>query len=102
VGRVTPRARELSWRPSAPTPLIRPAQLVFLIIKPSAFRLIAGERGLSDYQFGSRAGHHLFCRHCGVRSFARGHVKEIGGGHAVQLAGLDSAPLTMRVFANTR
>lgn len=60
------------------------------IVKPDAFRLLAGEDGTSDYQFGRKSMHHLFCRSCGVRSFARGCVKEIGGDYvAVQLALLD-------------
>jgi hypothetical protein len=62
-----------------------------VIIKPGAFRLLAGEDALSDYQFGWKVGHALFYRHCGVRSFSRGHVKEIGGDYvAIQVAALDN------------
>ena len=61
------------------------------IIKPDAFRLLTGEGAMGDYQVGTKSGHHLFCRHCGVRSFGRGYVKEIGGHYvAVQLGSLDN------------
>lgn len=36
------------------------------------FELVSGREALTDYQWGKKRLHHLFCRHCGVRSFARG------------------------------
>ena len=63
-----------------------------VVIKPAAFRLLAGEDALTDYQFGTMQGHHLFCRHCGIHAFARGDIPEIGGAFvSVQLACLDDA-----------
>ena len=63
-----------------------------VVIKPEAFRLLAGEDGLTDYRFGTMQGHHLFCRHCGIHAFARGDIPEIGGAFvSVQLASLDDA-----------
>ncbi|MDQ1833947.1 GFA family protein [Massilia scottii] len=59
-------------------------------IKPEAFRLLAGEEQLSDYQFATKSGHHLFCRQCGVRSFGHGYVEEIGGAYvSINVAALD-------------
>ena len=73
------------------------------IIKPSAFRLLAGEHDLSDYQFGAKVEHHLFCRHCGVRSFQRVYIERMGGEHvAVQVAALDDVDLKELIEAPIR
>src|SRR5262249_55610331 len=52
--------------------------------------LISGQGELSDYQFGSKQGHHRFCKTCGVSPFGDGDVKEIGGAFvSVNVACLD-------------
>ena len=59
-------------------------------IKPQDFRLISGQDNLGDYQFGSKQGHHRFCKTCGIAAFGEGYVEAIGGAFvSVNVACLD-------------
>jgi hypothetical protein len=61
-----------------------------VVIAPADFRLLAGADALSDYQFGAKVNHNLFCSRCGVRPFGRGHVEQLGGDYvSINLAALD-------------
>jgi len=61
-----------------------------VILKPSAFRLLSGADDVTDYQWGMKVGHSLFCKHCGCRPYGTGNVPEIGGEYvSVAVASLD-------------
>jgi len=49
------------------------------VVKPAAFKLLAGADALSTYQWGSKVGTRFFCRHCGVHCYGDGNVPELGG-----------------------
>ena len=61
-----------------------------VLIKPEQFRAIAGEDQRTEYSFGTGQGKHAFCAKCGVRTFTRGHLAELGGAFvSIALASLD-------------
>ena len=61
--------------------------------------LAAEEEALSDYQFGKKRNHHVFCRTCGVRSFSRAtgpDGKNVFAFNVRCLEGVDLAALTIK------
>lgn len=73
-----------------------------IVIKPEAFRLLQGERELTEYHFKSadpefawKRGASEFCKHCGIRPFGRGDVPELGGAFvSVNIAALDGVDVS--------
>jgi hypothetical protein len=57
------------------------------------FTLRSGEESLTDYQFNTKTIHHLFCKVCGVRSFARGKTKDGKETAAINVRCLDDVDL---------
>jgi len=59
------------------------------VVAPEDFTLLAGAFDLADYQFGPHRIHHTFCKHCGVRPFARATKPDGEPGIAIRLHCLD-------------
>ncbi len=66
--------------------------MMALVPDASQFQLQRGEDFLSDYQFGKKNVHHLFCR-CGIRSFGRGTMPDGAQVLAVNVRCLDGVDL---------
>lgn len=60
--------------------------------KADDFRLIKGERALTEYLFGSNSIHHFFCSHCGIKTFGRVHLEDLGDSVAINVGCLDATP----------
>lgn len=72
--------------------ICRMTGFLHLIVPASRFRLVSGEDALADYRFNTGAARHLFCRHCGVKSFyvPRSHPD----GYSVNVRCLDPGSVT--------
>jgi hypothetical protein len=62
---------------------------LWTFLPASRFRLLKGEDAVSDYQFGKKTIHHLFCTTCGVGSFSRGQAPDGQETFAVNVRCLD-------------
>jgi hypothetical protein len=62
-----------------------------LIVPAARFRLLEGAEALTEYRFNTGTARHLFCRHCGVKSF---YVPRSNpDGYSVNVRCLDPATL---------
>jgi hypothetical protein len=66
---------------------------ILAFVPEAAFALKSGEDNLTDYQFNKHAIHHLFCKTCGVTSFARGKKPDGTAMVAINLRCLDDIEL---------
>src|SRR5687767_2809181 len=56
-------------------------------VKPDAFKLLSGENELTAYKGGVD---HMFCKHCGIKTFGLGDIPQLGGKFvAINLGALD-------------
>jgi hypothetical protein len=62
--------------PDAPVPALdcncsvcRMTGFLHVMVPHERFELVTGRDALSSYRFGTGTAKHLFCRHCGVKSF---------------------------------
>jgi hypothetical protein len=49
--------------------ICRMSGYLHLIVPQARFRLLRGAEHLSEYRYNTRTARHLFCRHCGIKSF---------------------------------
>ncbi len=71
---------------------------LFTFVPATAFALTTGADDLTDYQFAAKRIHHMFCKHCGIRSFAKGvdnDGNEMRGINVRCLEGVDLDSLTL-------
>ena len=62
--------------PNPPVPALdcncsvcRMTGFVHVMVRHERFELVTGRDSLTSYRFGTGAAEHLFCSHCGVKSF---------------------------------
>lgn len=67
---------------------------ILSFVPATQFKLLSGEKDLTEYQFNKKVIHHLFCKTCGVQSFGRGAAPDGTPTVAVNLRCVDNIDLT--------
>jgi hypothetical protein len=70
------------------------AGTLLTFVPAEQFTLKSGEDVLTDYQFNKHLIHHLFCRVCGIKSFARGVSRDGSPTVALNARCLDDVDVT--------
>jgi hypothetical protein len=77
------------------------AGTMLAFVPADQFTLRSGEDVLTDYQFNHNVIHHLFCKVCGIKSFARGKGRDGSVQIAINtrcLDGVDTDALNVQKF----
>ena len=74
--------------------------LLLDFIPAENFKLLSGEDDLTEYRFNKKHIAHLFCKHCGVESFARGAKPDGTKIVAVNLRCIDDLDLATLTILN--
>jgi len=75
--------------------------LMLTFVPDGDFRLVSGYDFLVDYQFNKHVIHHLFCKVCGIQSFARGQRPDGAAMAAINIRcidGIDANELNPQKF----
>ncbi len=72
--------------------------LLLLFVDNDTFTLLSGADALSDYRFNKKSIRHLFCRTCGVESFAEGVTFPKAAINVRCLDGIDFGKLTIKPY----
>src|ERR1051326_8030409 len=67
---------------------------VLAFVTPDRFKLLSGEGAMTDYQFNKHVIHHLFCKTCGIASYATGRKPDGAQMYSVNVRCLDGADLS--------
>ncbi len=72
---------------------------IFNFVDKDKFKLLKGEDELIDYRFNKKVIRHLFCKHCGIESFAEGVTFPKVAINVRSLEGVDLASVSTTAFS---